>query len=584
VRHIVNDLPLSKFFACLFSSEEFRGMISDETERITDIAGHDMRCVLTCWGKEFCPKKLLKYRFKFGQHKGKTLFNYNFIQLIPGYLMQSVWVKIGENVDSAIQVILDDGNICLMRWLEKDLRCLEKKKCHYSDRPELDSLLNSRLNCVTAILNKVNWHQMDVKISMSYLVSLFAYGRFEGSKWEELLSNKLLRRINLQEVSNCLLISAIISEDDKTSKTTGVVGAPFLILKHHLKLACQKIDNFSHHKPIFEVLMEASEEVLAKLARMKTKYPRLLIDFPSVWEIMFLSRGLLSEESTKVNMKEQMTTTGWELLMGEIIVAVMNFELPCCTVVDILDVVLDCCGVDNAQKMCSSRYHSDMGEFIWYYDVGMAKCYLKGVINFHLKAFKSDWKWVPILVKKMPVQLLVVAAENGWTELVREVEKQIQIFYKNLLQIFTTSLRYNRACDWYKLLLCIEPELKKKIPLDYENQVEVHQNWKCCLLRVWICIFKEKITRRDADLNNGRFWESKASDINDGELLHIAVEVESITGVKFTAWPGMLKWRCRNTGKTALEASNKKWGPEHEISQFLQKEHVELNLFFSNKE
>jgi len=54
----------------------------------------------------------------------------------------------------------------------------------------------------------------------------------------------------------------------------------------------------------------------------------------------------------------------------------------------------------------------------------------------------------------------------------------------------------------------------------------------------------------------------------DGELLHIAVEVKSLMGVKDTAWPGLLRWKNDN-GKTARDLSLDLWGPEDEITKFL---------------
>jgi len=55
---------------------------------------------------------------------------------------------------------------------------------------------------------------------------------------------------------------------------------------------------------------------------------------------------------------------------------------------------------------------------------------------------------------------------------------------------------------------------------------------------------------------------------NDGELLHIAVELGSLAGVKWTAYPKTLTWRNADN-RTALELTEDKLGKGHEVTEYL---------------
>jgi len=85
----------------------------------------------------------------------------------------------------------------------------------------------------------------------------------------------------------------------------------------------------------------------------------------------------------------------------------------------------------------------------------------------------------------------------------------------------------------------------------------------------------EEFTKRLANqnVNDVSFWETVSNQMKDGELLHIAVQIGSLLGVKMTSWPGILCWRDgKNGNKTALEFSKERWGDENEITKYLMNE------------
>jgi len=88
-------------------------------------------------------------------------------------------------------------------------------------------------------------------------------------------------------------------------------------------------------------------------------------------------------------------------------------------------------------------------------------------------------------------------------------------------------------------------------------------------------VFGKEQARQEADekvfgFQKLSFWKYAAMSMKDGELLHIAVELGSLDGVKSTAWPGMLRWKSLESGKTALEFAQSCWGADNEISTYLQ--------------
>jgi len=172
-----------------------------------------------------------------------------------------------------------------------------------------------------------------------------------------------------------------------------------------------------------------------------------------------------------------------------------------------------------------------------------------------------------------------------WKKIVNYAQLRVRKCYKGKGKFSIGNWRYhskfcfiNRECDLFRLFQEL-PELRKKIPKDFREKTEVHLNWQCCLLRVLIQLVGEQETCKLLDEDNYEVFDSEnvftrvKSHMRDGELLHIAVELGSLRGVKKTVWPGMIGWRdTNNGGKTALELAMQKWGEHHEVTKYLQRE------------
>jgi len=177
-----------------------------------------------------------------------------------------------------------------------------------------------------------------------------------------------------------------------------------------------------------------------------------------------------------------------------------------------------------------------------------------------------------------------------WVNSLKEVQVLVRDHLRdklslNVIMDYTwTYIQYNRECDWYKLFVVVlheSPQIRNKIPVDYVTRTKVYSSWQCSLLRVWIQLFGADETQRQADevVQYGlNFWEGGSIRMKDGELLHIAVEVGSLIGVKWTAYPKTIAWRDgKNNDRTALELAEDKLGRGHEVTVYLQRVVDNLN-------
>jgi len=119
------DQRIYTFLASASSREKLQVLIVNEETRVTDLIGcTGLLSVSTCLGEEFLPKRLLKFRYKFGgDNQGKSLFQSTHSNF-PQELMERVWKEIEDNIHVAVQVVQDDGNYMLIRRLENDLKRL----------------------------------------------------------------------------------------------------------------------------------------------------------------------------------------------------------------------------------------------------------------------------------------------------------------------------------------------------------------------------------------------------------------------------------------------------------------------------
>jgi len=69
-------------------------------------------------------------------------------------------------------------------------------------------------------------------------------------------------------------------------------------------------------------------------------------------------------------------------------------------------------------------------------------------------------------------------------------------------------------------------------------------------------------------------WTHARQEMNDGELINVAVKLNSLAGVKATMWPGLYEKTCG-----VKECSTRLWGEQSEITQFI----CRMETFFNRK-
>jgi len=207
------------------------------------------------------------------------------------------------------------------------------------------------------------------------------------------------------------------------------------------------------------------------------------------------------------------------------------------------------------------------------------------VVQFYIDMFK-DQENPLILVKeggfldKIPVELwssvnkikqLWEIHEDKLSERTKELQKALHVPLKIEIDspflILQNKLNYRTEREQARLLeYCGHKHAKQ-----YSFSDKIYSDWLCALLRTWIKIFGPEDLKTQSEViaenTSYNLWSFREG-MFDGELLHIAVEVKSLIGVKDTAWPGLLRWK-NNNGNTAREVSLDLWGPDDEITKFL---------------
>jgi len=138
---------------------------------------------------------------------------------------------------------------------------------------------------------------------------------------------------------------------------------------------------------------------------------------------------------------------------------------------------------------------------------------------------------------------------------------------------------YRTEKDWEKFLEVRGFRRNSKSPLSSK----MYSDWISPLFRVWIAFFGLSETKKEAEeeISNMKMtgnpsrrgtkitlWQLVRNSMNDGELLHVAVDLGSLKGVEQTAWPGFLKWNNED-GKTALEYAKEVRGEDDGITKYL---------------
>jgi len=347
--------------------------------------------------------------------------------------------------------------------------------------------------------------------------------------------------------------------------------------------------------PLLSLITNLGRKDLAGLARIKCENPFLLSDLPSLWEVFFLDKKGIAYTQTK---KTKNILKESRIMIIITVEDILNIARTRTSYQQNLGLVLlklqALVGADDIKVvMTDSRVLEKFAYFardLSLKDLEIGKKYAGGILQVYMDFFEDEWLlWVDELSTKIPLQLLIIEKENEQDKtedlkcpaFLKRVQERIRFHLKDKISFFKDIMNcgwaYKRECDWYELIVLVNES--RKIPQDHAQRTKVYSSWQCCLLRVWIKLFGMEETRKEADriFERTDFWETGAQETKDGELLHIAVEVGSVKGVKMTAYLGLIYWRDRNS-RTALELAGETLGNDHKVTKYLQDEIDMLTL------
>jgi len=434
---------------------------------------------------------------------------------------------------------------------------------------------------VIEILAKVDWCHQNVKIYDKF--QFMAYGKTTSDKWDHFFAEKTIASAVIvgQAKFNmgCFLLSAL-----NEVPTKGNFGPPPFELVHDLVRKTVMPDFKYFQQVLYSLLTSMSREDLSDLARMQTKFPELLSDLPSLWEVFFHPTKGLAYTKRDQAKPILMYNDFYEGVFEGDFCSSDRYKSSAPSLIEVLERVRDFFQGEKeknvVKNIMGNRYVMDefarMARVLWLKDIKMGKDYVKSVIQVYIDTFEGELLSALInhVAPKISVQLLVVGEEQS------RRNGDLKWSFENgfsLWGICYNFPKYNRECDWYRLIWEV-PALRERVPSDFKQKTDTHLTWRCSLLRGWIQMFGEEERIRQMgrkgeliDCDYLSFWEKSAEKMKDGELLHIAVELGRLQLVKIAAWPRFIKWRNEKK-KTSLDLSNSRWGKNHEITIFLQRE------------
>jgi len=610
---VVEDVNLSVFYAEAMSKDQMISLISNEKSRITDVAGVRLQNVRRRWGDEFIPENLLEFSCKYGENQGKRL-----LQLpIPDDLMDTkVWDEIEESPEAAIQLILEDTDFAFIRNMESSILRTDGKHLDYSIQiarssasKECSRVQNKfrRASLFQKILNEAyirsrnllrkNQQTALTSWSSNNLCYLLKYGLVYDNTIAVACST---RSSHILTCANCFvwLVAYNMTLGDK--KINSIKWLFLLMASHQPKLGSQQSASFllnlkeANHENLFKVFKVTEESANGKFS---LDYITLEAKIPP-WEIMF--EFLQTDGAETKFVSEQYSS---------ILISVLtSFKIASC---GLYESMRACWKVLTEPKLIKGDYKQillkgdvlqSITTTVRFWRKGCQKCkkrecYLESVMQFYCEIFSGNMQWVTTNTQVLymavgkenvypdwlgftiPMELLA-AAESKWgleDKFLPELETRIRKsflpcdnprqFLRNKCESSEIShLQYNTETEWSRLIhvLC-------RIDLSgiKFNDKAYTDSWSP-LLRVIMKIDKERDSLADF-VNESRLWlhDALTNDMEDGELLHAAIELGTLTGVKRTAFPGLIIWK-NNEGIDATQLALQTWGKQHPITKFLQ--------------
>jgi len=434
------------------------------------------------------------------------------------------------------------------------------------------------------IAEQSNWDSFAVAVAYNWQ----GLQKQTKPKISKLCFNSYSYSYELFYVASCLILSA-----------EGVIESEGNELLHYYLRTEIESGVKDYAQPFLIILLAASaQELTLEMKCMEKKSnptvnDKTMISEVPVWDVLL--RLIVKNKSCNPNTGEKITQQQWRFLVKEILSsqclgfysegnilhklkgAISDDQMLKSILQDADIISLVASKIRKCWKLCYSCLTFPPTE-----------CPCLSIVSFYVETFKDDedplhWVQKESLLHKIPVEILVAAQDKyitgGCATLLPEFQWNLESLAKypcQLRDIHSNSFwwTYKRECEWMILLRCFGfPELRDCDPVETEK---VHSHYLSALLNVWVRYFGQEETKAQSDAlvfgnesDQANIWEKAHEDIRDGECLHTAVKIGSLTGVKLIAWPGVIGWR-KQKQLSAIDLSKSIWGPDDEITRFLE--------------
>jgi len=569
----------------LLGTQHLKKLVTNTTDRITDVCGIHPTLVARSWGDQLLPHSFLKFRCKYGSNVGKTVFQFQF----PESLMDTVWNDIKKDIDIALDVIWDEDRFWFLKRLTRNNFAASSgcpkgepaKTSRFDSLETFDKLIKRSWEKGQFWRRKVNyWISKRTIIRWDDLTFLIVYAQgIDWNNFEIFINTDIKFTTDFEGAVSCFLLPLIMLKLQPGCKKQ--LSDCSTCIRGFLRTA--RVD--AEWKSLVDAILNSNDSDLldvihdSKIIQMFSEQNMTVFSCRTVpvWEVI---AGIL------VRVKCILTDS----MLLDVVRGVVE-TARCCAIHETLKKLKDIAYSEEQLKHfllhtlilksievgtrffdteCCSRGNFKFEERM---------CAMKQILAFYSDVYQSV-EWLTknpsySLVRWVPVELLKAAEDEHQIQKIRDlINQEFKHFNLEWLveqdQVTGRRWGYCSKSHWEIFLSTEKEELRKF--LDHEDEDIMKSRW-VPLLRVWHRRFgkhKARIALENPKYLNGKtdLWQYASSEMIDGELLHVAVELESIIGVRTTAWPGLLNWR-NDIGMSAVELAEKSYGTDSEICHFL---------------
>jgi len=597
--------------------EALMAYLTNKETRQFDVTGTRSRLVKLVFGTDFLPKscKFTKDNLRFPE---SGLLEQNIEEVFEEFEKLHTYEEVINRNYHSFQCIQGLENLVFGTF--PLCNCLEPSKQIRQECLKRMGRLNPLL---LKHLSKLSWRDMSNVIRLFQMnpPGISSYFKFPSTMMPQCINNSQV----FEDAVRCLILAAKLKETDKYSRSEA--WALYNLVCGHIA----KVSKSKEYRLLINELLEASPSELNNLfvnevEPIEIKTELVLVPEIPVWEIVILH---LTKSISRSTVKEIFHS---EAVLSEIISGIIK-STRCCNLSRVLEGLR--VFVDDSNIICKVMFTNCVlnsveqatkvtGELYVDGNAGEARlCKLQRVIEFCSEVFlqneneykildwvkskyiKSDSTFESTLFLQIPNEILLAFSklrENKENKF-QNILEQLKVWKKESIPAEITpefiaeilcvrGVGYWKETEWAQFFSA-GSETMIKSPSQFSSVPERCYNDRFSpLLRECIkrfgreftkaCVEKEVYGARESKTN---LWEFAIEEIEDGELLHVAIELGSFEGVKKLSFAGTLNYK-NSSGISAKELAELElgvgeldiWGPQDEIFTYITQAEKSIRL------